>query len=118
MPGCVPIKAFDLGQAAKDELGIRQRLHPLRRRFTVASRTNSPLAARWGELLFVAQADHLDVVGQFDGAGEATYSGWLSSGSPFDQEELERLWSAVAEDIYRTVQAPTSSRTSRPSIGQ
>jgi len=68
------------------------------------------LSQLWGELIHVAQADHLDLVGQFDGAGEPTYTGWLSSGSPFGQEEFERLWSAVAEDIARTLQAPVRLR--------
>jgi hypothetical protein len=64
------------------------------------------LSQLWGELIHVAQADHLDLVGQFDGAGDPAYTGWLSSGSPFGQAEFEQLWSSVAEDIAQTVRAP------------
>ncbi|HCF59906.1 MAG TPA: triacylglycerol lipase [Myxococcales bacterium] len=58
------------------------------------------LSAIWGELLHVAEADHLDVVGQFDGAGAASdYAGWLASGSRFGQRQFEKLWGAVAREV-------------------
>ncbi|HEY3451061.1 MAG TPA: hypothetical protein VGK67_32185 [Myxococcales bacterium] len=74
------------------------------------------LSQLWGELIHVAQADHLDLVGQFDGAGDPAYTGWLSSGSPFGQAEFEQLWSSVAEDIAQTVRAPERPTKGPPSL--
>ncbi|MGI5861258.1 MAG: esterase/lipase family protein [Myxococcales bacterium] len=64
------------------------------------------LSALWGELLYVAEADHLDVVGQFDGAGGAQdYAGWLASGSHFGQREFESLWGAVAREVALSLES-------------
>jgi pimeloyl-ACP methyl ester carboxylesterase len=68
------------------------------------------LSQVWGQLLHVAKADHLDVVGQYGARGEAADGGstldndtwggdWIPSSSGFDAAQFEALWSDVAEFI-------------------
>jgi triacylglycerol lipase len=58
------------------------------------------LSQVWGRLGGVALGDHLDVVGQFQHQDDGkTYSAWLCSGSGFDEERFQRLWSRVADVI-------------------
>lgn len=52
-----------------------------------------------GEVIHVARADHLDVVGQYD-TGEP-HSDWLPSGSRFDGRHFRAVWDAVAAAITR-----------------
>lgn len=47
----------------------------------------------WGELLHVARADHLDVLGHFD--EPPGYVSWLKSGSHFRRTQFEALWQRV-----------------------
>jgi hypothetical protein len=54
----------------------------------------------WGELLFEASADHLDVLGHFDGG--PTHLDWFSSGSEFTRDQFEQLWARVFEVIEQT----------------
>lgn len=63
------------------------------------------LSQVYGKILYVARADHLDVVGQYD-TGEK-HSDWLPSGSDFDARGFRAAWGAVAEAIG------AASRTSR-----
>lgn len=54
----------------------------------------------WGSLVHSAEADHLDVVGQYGFREGATWSGdWLPSYSGFTREHFEALWSDVARFI-------------------
>jgi hypothetical protein len=58
----------------------------------------------WGDVIHVCLADHLDVVGQFTGAGgDPTYAGWFQSGSGFGEREFRNLWGSVADFIGQTV---------------
>ena len=60
------------------------------------------LSQIWGEVIHVANADHLDVVGQYgDSARTGTHVDWLPSGSRFDALAFERVWNAVAAFITR-----------------
>jgi hypothetical protein len=47
----------------------------------------------WGDVLFEAAADHLDVLGHFDGG--SSHLDWFSSGSEFTRMDFEKLWSSV-----------------------
>ena len=54
----------------------------------------------YGQLVHVARADHLDVVGHFaDPRHDPPHYDWLASGSGFRRSEFERLWAAVFEFV-------------------
>jgi hypothetical protein len=58
------------------------------------------LSQVWGPVLYFAQADHLDVVGQYGSAGDAAATGdWIPSYSPFGRAQFLELWSTVARFI-------------------
>lgn len=63
------------------------------------------LSQIWGEIIHVADADHLDAIGHFDGPEHRPpHYDWLASGSRFDRPAFEALWS----DVMRYVrQEPT-----------
>jgi triacylglycerol lipase len=54
----------------------------------------------WGDVVFAARADHLDVLGHF---GDATrtppHVDWLVSGSGFDRAAFDALWDAVVRRL-------------------
>ncbi len=57
----------------------------------------------WGEVLFDGAADHLDVLGHFDGG--PTHLDWFASGSTFTRMEFEHLWRRVFELVVEEVRA-------------
>lgn len=65
------------------------------------------LSQVWGQVLHVAHADHLDVVGQYGARGtqegeeasEAWGGDWIPSASGFDRAAFEAVWFDVAEFI-------------------
>ncbi len=58
------------------------------------------LSQVWGRVLYFAQADHLDVVGQYGLSSQAAATGdWIPSYSPFGHEQFLELWSRVAHFI-------------------
>lgn len=57
------------------------------------------LSQLYGEFLMATVADHLDVVGQFHGAGGHPYADWLSSGSRFGEQAFGVLWERIAATI-------------------
>lgn len=63
-----------------------------------------PLASQpWGEIIHVTNADHLDVIGHFDGADlDPPHRDWFASGSTFKHPEFKALWSDVAAFIARS----------------
>jgi triacylglycerol lipase len=65
------------------------------------------LSQVWGRVLHVAQADHLDVVGQYGAPGDEGGGDWLPSASGFDRPAFEALWEAVADFIAH---APSALR--------
>jgi triacylglycerol lipase len=72
------------------------------------------LSQIWGEVIHVAHADHLDVVGQYgDIDREGTHADWLPSGSGFDNAEFVRLWDAVAQFVARSIREEPVSRSRR-----
>jgi pimeloyl-ACP methyl ester carboxylesterase len=61
------------------------------------------LSQVWGEVIHVANADHLDVVGQYGGSSrKGTHADWLPSASGFDDRAFTDLWQAVASFVTRT----------------
>lgn len=55
------------------------------------------LAQTWGELIHVTRADHLDVCGHFrDPKHDPPHVDWFISGSGFDRQDFDQLWSDVA----------------------
>ena len=54
----------------------------------------------WGEIIHIARADHLDVMGYFgDPEGGPSHVDWLVTGSGFDRTRFRALWGAVARWI-------------------
>jgi triacylglycerol lipase len=61
------------------------------------------LSQVWGEVIHVAEADHLDVVGLYgDRLRTGTHADWLPSGSGFDGNSFVSLWEAVADFVVRS----------------
>ncbi len=55
------------------------------------------LSQPWGEVLYCARADHLDVMGHFDDSDhDPPHFDWLHTGSGFRRAEFENLWGAAA----------------------
>ncbi|HKU45212.1 MAG TPA: hypothetical protein VJR89_43935 [Polyangiales bacterium] len=60
------------------------------------------LSQVWGEVIHVADADHLDVMGQYgDRERVGVHADWLPSGSGFDSAKFAALWSDVAAFVTR-----------------
>jgi len=56
----------------------------------------------WGELVYAAEGDHLDVCGHFyDPDHEPPHYDWLATGTGFDRPAFESLWSAVTDFMLR-----------------
>jgi triacylglycerol lipase len=54
----------------------------------------------WGELIHIARADHLDVMGYYgDPEGGPSHVDWLVTHSGFDRTRFRALWGAVARWI-------------------
>lgn len=88
-PPLTPLQQLQLGHAGHD----------------VPARSDSDgvvptLSQVWGPVLYFAQADHLDVVGQYGISSQAAATGdWIPSYSPFGREQFLELWSKVARFI-------------------
>ncbi|MBN2716336.1 MAG: hypothetical protein JXX14_10815 [Deltaproteobacteria bacterium] len=85
---------------------IRQRLHA-DLNMPISPRNNdgiSPLMSQYhGELIHVTKADHLDIVGQFDGAGNERFTDWLVSGAQFSESAFQAVWHRVADEIVKNI---------------
>ena len=58
------------------------------------------LSQVWGQVLYFAEADHLDVIGQFGLSTEPAATGdWIPSFSAFGAEQFADLWASVARFI-------------------
>ncbi len=69
------------------------------------------LSQVWGQVLYLASADHLDVVGQFGLSSAAAATGdWLPSFSPFGAAQFAELWARVARFIAQGAVAETSEK--------
>jgi triacylglycerol lipase len=69
------------------------------------------LSQIWGEIIHVAEADHLDVVGHYGALrpGQLT-TDWLPSRSGFDDRAFESLWDSVAAFITDEARNPAVPR--------
>jgi triacylglycerol lipase len=64
------------------------------------------LAQVWGEVVHVAEADHLDVIGQYgEVEREGIHADWLPSGSGFKGVQCRALWWDVAAFVTRSARA-------------
>lgn len=68
----------------------------------------------YGKVLDVVLCDHLDVVGQFPGAGGDSHADWLPCGAGFGEDQFRRAWSLVAREIVECT--PNKRRTAAPAI--
>jgi triacylglycerol lipase len=105
-----PVFAFLYRVARRDELGAPA-LTQLQQRQLAQSGQRAParsdsdgvvptLSQVWGPVLYFAEADHLDVVGQYGVSDRAAATGdWIPSYSPFGREQFLELWSKVARFI-------------------
>jgi len=105
-----PVYAFLYRTARRDELGNPPLSAPQLAQLEANSvslpvRADSDglvptLSQVWGEVLYFAHADHLDVVGQYGLSSQAAATGdWIPSYSPFGYEQFQQLWTRVAEFI-------------------
>lgn len=63
----------------------------------------SPLVSQlYGKLIHATRADHLDIVGQFDGAGGELFTDWLVSGAQFGEPEFQTVWARIGDEIATT----------------
>jgi len=61
------------------------------------------LSQVWGQVLYYAEADHLDVVGQYGLSTEAAATGdWIPSFSAFGPQQFSELWQSVARFIAKS----------------
>jgi triacylglycerol lipase len=68
------------------------------------------LSQVWGEVIHVTTGDHLDVVGQFGRADEASWGGdWIPSYSGFTSEHFTALWSDVAAYVMQKAHEPKAN---------
>jgi len=114
-----PVYAFLHRAARRDELGnpplTQAQLAELAAEGApVPVRTDSDgmvptLSQVWGKVLYFAEADHLDVVGQYGLSTQAAATGdWIPSYSPFGHEQFVELWRRVVQFIA-AVEAKASS---------
>jgi len=68
-----------------------------------------PIASqRRGEVLYSATADHLDVIGHFDGPEhQPPHTDWLHTGSKFNRAQFEAMWTSVARFIANAARSRT-----------
>jgi triacylglycerol esterase/lipase EstA (alpha/beta hydrolase family) len=60
------------------------------------------LSQVWGEVIDVARADHLDVIGHFHGPQhDPPHFDWLATGTGFDRSGFERVWTRVLRFLRR-----------------
>ena len=55
----------------------------------------------WGELLWAARADHLDVVGHFADTRDSPHTDWLHSGAGFSRAQFGQSMRAISDFLLR-----------------
>jgi len=118
-----PVYAFMHRAARRDELGnppltplqlaqLTQSTPPTSSALPPLVRSDSDgvvptLSQVWGQVLYFAQADHLDVVGQYGLSTDAARTGdWIPSFSQFGYEQFLELWTRVTHFIAGVDAAP------------
>jgi len=51
----------------------------------------------WGDVLWAGTADHLDVLGHFQGDSDSSHTDWLVSGAGFRETDFDEVMDALAE---------------------
>lgn len=75
------------------------------------------LSQAWGQVIHAAVADHLDVLGHFrDAEHDPPHVDWLVSGSDFDRQRFEALWTDVAH--FLVPEAASRRPRRRPAAGR
>jgi len=63
----------------------------------------------WGDVLWAGTADHLDVLGHFQGDRDSSHTDWLVSGAGFREDDFDELMDAVADfQLQGTRSTPAS----------
>ncbi len=77
--------------------------------FALDSETNDgvvpTLSQIYGHPILTVVGDHLDVVGKFRNAGGDPMAGWLTSGASFTEEDFQRIYGAVADEVANTARS-------------
>lgn len=69
------------------------------------------LSQLWGEVLYAARADHLDVLGHYDDPDRIPpHFDWLTTVSGFDRDGFLDLWEAVARHLASPGEVPARRR--------
>jgi pimeloyl-ACP methyl ester carboxylesterase len=51
----------------------------------------------WGQVLWAGTADHLDILGHFQGERDSSHTDWLVSGAGFREQDFDEAMDAIAE---------------------
>ena len=51
----------------------------------------------WGDLIWAGEADHLDLLGHFDGGSDSQHTDWLVSGVGFREPDFDEAMDALAD---------------------
>jgi triacylglycerol lipase len=51
----------------------------------------------WGDVLWAGTADHLDVLGHFQGDRDSSHTDWMVSGAGFREDDFDEVMDAIAE---------------------
>ena len=98
-----PHRSYPYPEATKTQASVLEEALS----FDVDESTNdgvSPcLSQIYGNVITAANADHLDIVGQFarKGSGQK-YSDWMYSNSGFNEIEFKRVWETIADGIAKS----------------
>lgn len=68
----------------------------------------------WGEIIFAAEADHLDTLGHIQAPRcVPPHYDWLNSGSLFSLDDFDRLWARVAAFVFDEARSEVTNGASR-----
>lgn len=111
VPDQYPCTALDV-----ETLNLNERSAPI----TITKTSNDGVvpcqSQAYGKVLDIVLGDHLDVVGQFPGSGGDSHADWLPCGAGFGEDEFQRLWSKVAQEIAGNIPAPRRAARREPRI--
>ncbi len=77
-------------------------INHVERPFDITKHTNDGFvptqSQAYGRILGIIEADHLDIIGQYEYA-DGKHSDWLPSGAHFDRARFVKAWAMVADEI-------------------
>ena len=59
------------------------------------------LSQLWGDIIWAGTADHLDILGHFQGEKDTRHTDWQVSGAGFDESDFDDAMDAVADFLLR-----------------